>query len=414
MSRSVVVIGGGLVGLSTALMLQQRGASVTVIDSNELGSGAAKGNAGYMCTSLVAPLAAPGQIKKAITSIRDPYNPLRVRPSAVPGMIGWGLRFAKASTTHAYEEGRAALVRFNAHNAEVLNQFKAAGIEFELGETIMAPFHSEAFGHHFIADLKPLAEFGIKVPTELLSGHEMRAMMPAITDHVTCGIVIETDHTIDPRAFTDALIDRVKRNGATVVEHATVETVSMFGGEVRSVSTNKGTFVADEYVLAAGAGSKRIGKLFGIKVPVVPGTGYNVALPPMDTLTRSVIFEEPRVAVTPLGDCIRLGGTMEFGGENPSFDQRRVDAITASLKKYLHVDMSKAFNTWSGGRPLTPDGLPIIGKPKSSKNLTVAAGHGMFGLTLAPATGKAVAELITEGRAQSDLTPFTPDRFKLF
>jgi D-amino-acid dehydrogenase len=179
---------------------------------------------------------------------------------------------------------------------------------------------------------------------------------------------------------------------------------------VRAVLANGRRFEAEQVVLAAGAGIRPLGRLLDLSIPVVPGQGYNVALPVSDGLRQPVIFEEAHAVATPFADQIRLGGTMEFAGQKPGFDPRRVQAVVTSLRRYLDLDWDAAHDAWAGSRPMSADGLPLIGRPRRYRNVVVAGGHGMYGLTLAPATAQAVAELVVEGRSRSDLSAFDPDR----
>jgi D-amino-acid dehydrogenase len=412
-SRSVVVVGGGLIGLSSALLLAERGCNVTVLDHGELGGGASQGNAGFMCTTLLEPLASPGAVRNALSSLRDPLSPLRVRPRALPGMVGWGLHFSRAATSKRYVAGRRALAALNTRQRTAIDQLVHLGAELTPGPTLLAPYKDAKVAQHYLSTLAPMAEFGVPVPTGLLDGDEMRRIVPALSPAITAGYEISGDHSIDPRAFVMSLVAALRERGATLLEHAPVTSVARNGGRVVSVTTPHGTLPCDEVVLAAGAGMSRVARMFGCRASVVPGQGYNVALPTTPLLTHAVIFEEAHAVATPFADRIRLGGTMEFDGLEPRFDQRRVDAIVASLRTFVDLDFDAATDTWAGGRPMSPDGLPLLGRPSGSSNVVMAGGHGMFGLSLAPATALVVAELITDGRADTDLAPFNPDRFTL-
>ena len=412
MTKSVVIVGGGLVGLTSAAMLIERGAHVTILDHGQLGGGAARGNAGFMCTTLLEPLASPGAVKNALTSLNDPTRALRVHARALPGMLGWGLHFARSSTSSRYNAGRIALARLNQRGSEALAQLGSFGAEVALGNQLVVPFHNPNVAQEFLARLAPMADFGVQLPTGLLDGDELRRVVPALTDHVRAGYIVPHDRSIDPRVFVDSLIAALRMRGATIIENAPLVSVRREGRRVRSVTTELGTVSCDEIVLAAGAGSRRVGKLFDLRIPVIPGQGYNVALPVSTGLSNPVIFEEAHAVATPFSDRIRLGGTMEFDGDEPRFDQRRVESILTSLRKYLHLNWDARFDTWSGSRPMSADGLPLMGRPRDYDNLIIAAGHGMFGLSLAPASALALAELIVDGTSATDLSDFNPDRFR--
>ncbi len=413
MTRSVVVVGGGLIGLSTALMLSDRGAEVTVVDHGELGGGAARGNAGFMCTTLIEPLAAPGAVKSAITSLGDPTRAMRLHARALPGMLGWGLHFARSATSRRYVAGRIALARLNLRQGEALGALGALGVDVALGPELVVPFKDPSVAEHHLSTLAPMADFGVTLPDGLLDGDELRRIVPALSSAIRAGYVVTGDHSIDPRRFVDSMIAALRDRRVTLVEHAPVTAVDRVDDRIRSITTATGVLTCDDVVLTAGAGIRPLARLFGVRLAVIPGQGYNVALPTSAELGHPVIFEEAHAVATPFADRIRLGGTMEFDGDQPRFDPRRVEAIIASMRTFVDLDFDARFDTWAGSRPMSPDGLPLLGRPKGHRNLVVAAGHGMFGLSLAPVSALAVSELILEGSSCTDLTEFHPDRFTL-
>ncbi len=413
MTKHVVVVGGGLIGLATSLLLNERGAQVTIVDHGPLGGGAARGNAGFMCTTLLEPLAAPGALKSAITSLNDPTRALRMHPRALPHMLGWGIHFARSCTARRYNSGRVSLAKLNQRGPESLALLGSLGVDVALGEQLLVPFHDPAVAEDYLSRLTPMADFGVPLPTGMLDGDELRRIMPALTDHVKAGYLVPNDRSIDPRVFVDSLIEVLRTRGVTFVENAPITSVGHHNRRVNSITTPKGTLTFDEVIFSVGSGSHKLAKMFGLRIPVIPGQGYNVGLPVNAGVHNPVIFEEAHAVATPFTDRIRLGGTMEFDGDEPRFDQRRVDAIVASLRKYLNLEWDAAFDTWSGSRPMSPDGLPLMGRPKAFENLVVASGHGMFGLSLTPSSAVAISELVMDGRSSIDLTDFNPDRFGL-
>jgi D-amino-acid dehydrogenase len=410
MTKSVVIIGGGLVGLSSALFLTEAGAEVTIVDSGALGSGAARGNAGFMCTAIVEPLPAPGAIINALKSLRDPSRALRVLPKAVPKMTPWLLAFARNCTASRYQSGRAALARFNHNSSAIVERLAQQGAAVSLSRELLVPYHDVAKAEHHFKALQPMVEFGARIPDRIVDGDEIRRLAPAITDHIRAGLVMPGDRSIDPRRYVDSVIDILRNRGVRVLEHTAVTKVISSGDRILRVETSGGSLGADEFLLTAGAGSRLLAKQFDLRLAVIPGQGYNVGLPTSPGLQQPVIFEEVHAVATPFDDRIRLGGTMEFGGDNPPFDSRRIEAIVASMRAFLDLDWDHRFDTWAGSRPMSADGLPFMGRPKRWRNVVVGAGHGMFGLTLAPPSGVAIAELIMTGRSSNDIRAFDPDR----
>ncbi|MEY2446327.1 MAG: D-amino-acid dehydrogenase [Ilumatobacteraceae bacterium] len=413
MTKSVVIVGGGLVGLSSALFLTEAGAEVTIIDSGALGSGAARGNAGFMCTAIVEPLPAPGAIGNALRSLRDPTRALRILPKAIPKMAPWLLSFARNCTASRYQSGRAALATFNRNSAEVVERLIHQGAAVTMSRELLVPYHDVAKAQHHFDALQPMVEFGARIPDRVVDGDELRRLAPAITDHIRAGLVMPGDRSIDPRRYVDSIIAILKARDVRIMENTTVSQVMSSGDRVQALQVSGGTVDGDEYVLTAGAGSRLLAKQFDLRLAVIPGQGYNVGLPTSPGLQQPVIFEEVHAVATPFEDRIRLGGTMEFGGDHPPFDPRRIEAIIESMRKFLDLDWDNRFDTWAGSRPMSADGLPFMGRPKRWRNVVVGAGHGMFGLTLAAPSGVAISELIMTGRTSSDITAFDPDRSAL-
>ena len=410
MSKEVVIIGGGLIGLSSALFLTEAGASVTIVDSDGLGSGAARGNAGFMCTAIVEPLPAPGAIKNALKSLRDPARALRVLPKAIPQMTPWLLAFARNCTASRYQSGRAALASFNHNSAAILERLATQGVAVELSRELLVPYHDVAKAEHHFKALQAMVEFGARIPDSVVDGDELRRLAPALTDHVRAGLVMPGDRAIDPRRYVDSIIDILKSRDVRILEHTDVTNVVSTSDRVMSLVTSNGTIGGEEFLLAAGSGSRLLAKYFDLRLSVIPGQGYNVALPTSPGLRQPVIFEEVHAVATPFEDRIRLGGTMEFGGDHPPFDERRIEMIVASMRAFLDLEWDQRFDTWAGSRPMSADGLPFMGRPKRWRNVVLGAGHGMFGLTLAPPSGVAISELIMTGRTSTDISAFDPDR----
>jgi D-amino-acid dehydrogenase len=412
-SPHVTVIGGGLVGLSSALFLSEMGATVRVVDHGSLGGGASRGNAGLMCTAILGPLAGPGAVVNALKSLPKADTPLRLHASQLPRQIGWFAAFTRACTKNRFTAAQRALGRLNTSMPTLLDRLERAGARIALGPELVAPFHDEKLAHHFFDGLEPMRQLGVKMPDRLLDGDEIRRVVPALTDYVNVGIVLPGERMVDPSDFVESMIEVLTARGVELLSEHRVTAFEHRNGHVATVVTDKGTLTTDQVVLCPGAGIQRLGKLLGLRIPVIAGQGYNVVLPSSATLTNPVITEEAHAVATPLPEGIRVGGTMEFGGDAPKFDQRRVDAIIRSTRRFLNLEWDQPTKPWAGLRPMSPDGVPLIGRPKAFDNVVIAGGHGMYGLTLAPATANVVSQLVVDGRCDTDLTPFDPNRFRL-
>ena len=408
--KSVVVIGGGLIGLTSALALHERGASVALVDRAALGSGAARGNAGFLSPTLLSPLPGPGMLRTAAKALITRDGPLRIRPRAVPSMLRWGIGFLRAANGPRFHAGQAALAALGTDLDDRLTELAALGVDVSRGKDIVVPFHDVAFAERFHAELQRMGPLGVDGPGEMLDGEGIRTVVPALTDHVRAGFVLPGNRTIDPGRYVDSLIAALRSRDVQLLEHRRITGFDVTGDRVRAVRTSGGNLEADEFVLAAGAGIRSLGRMLGLRLEVVAGQGYNVALATSARLEHPVIVEEAHAVATPLADRIRLGGTVEFAGDSPSFDARRVDAILRSMQPFLDLDWASRRDAWAGSRPMSADGLPLIGRTRRFSNVVIAGGHGMYGLTLAPATARAVAELIVDGDPSADLAAFDPDR----
>jgi len=409
-STSVVIVGGGLIGLSSALALHERGAEVTVVDAAALGSGAARGNAGFLCPTLLAPLPGPGMLRNAARALMDRDGSLRIRPAALLSMARWAVGFVRASTAPRFAAGQAALAALVRGQPELLAQLAASGVDVTTGGEIVVPFHDEGLAERFHAELEQMVALELPGPGPLLDGAAVRRVVPALTDHVNAGFVLPGNRAADPRRFVDSLIATLRSRGVRLLEHRMITGFDVVGDRVARVRTAEGDVEGAELVLAAGAGLRALGRRLGLRLEVVAGQGYNVALPPSARLGQPVIVEEVHAVATPFADRIRLGGTMELTGGVPSFDSRRVDAIIRSMRRYLDLDWDGRWDVWAGSRPMSADGLPLLGRTRQFANVVVAGGHSMYGFTLAPSTAAVVADLVVDRRTALDLTPFDPDR----
>ena len=409
-SKSVVIVGGGLIGLTSALALHERGASVTVVDRAELGSGAARGNAGFLCPTLLSPLPGPGMLRTAAKALVTRDGPLRIHPRAVPSMLRWSLGFLRAANRRRFDAGQAALAALARDLDAPLTELAALGVDVTQGKDIVVPFHDVAFAERFHAELQHMAPLGVPGPGELLDGDGVRAVVPALTDHVRGGFVLSGNRAMDPGRYVDSLIVALRARNVALLEHRQITGFDVIGDRVRAVRTDGGSVDGDEVLLAAGAGIRSLGRMLALRLDVIAGQGYNVALASSVQLEHPVIMEEAHAVATPFADRIRLGGTVEFAGDSPTFDARRVDAVLRSMRPFLDLDWESRCEAWAGSRPMSADGLPLIGRTRRYRNVVIAGGHGMYGLTLAPPTARAVAELIVDGRPSTDLVAFDPTR----
>lgn len=411
----IVIIGGGIVGLCSAYYLNKDGHRVTVLDKGDITGNCSYGNAGMIVPSHFVPMASPGMINRGIRWMFDSKSPFYVRPSFSRELIGWGLQFMRHANAKHVKRSAAPLRDLSLLSHRLYTEL-AAQPGFDVGlrhRGILAFFKTEKTGEeesHLVEDARALG-----LDMAVLNPAECKALQPGLELDVLGAVQYRCDSHLTPMTLMDALQKHLAENGVTVLKHHEVDGVEIEKGVLKSVLAGGRKFTADRFVLAAGAWSPEVAKTMGIGVSLMPGKGYSfLQHNPNGIVEVPALLCEARVAVTPMDGRIRFGGTMELGRMNDKINMNRVEGIVSSIPAYfpnLNVKMPAAAEVWHGFRPSSPDGLPYIGLSKKLKNLVLATGHGMMGLSLGPATGLVVSQLITEKPAAISLTAFSPDRF---
>ncbi|MFE2938372.1 NAD(P)/FAD-dependent oxidoreductase [Streptomyces sp. NPDC059255] len=393
---SAVVVGGGVIGLCCAHYLSLAGLDVTVLERDRLGSGASRGNAGEVCPDLVEPLGAPGVAAKALMGMARADSPLAVRPTPHPELLGFLARLGRHSTRHHHARGAAALGALARDTFELFEELEAAGVDGRAdkdGYLFAYPTaRSAARALEGFRQLgAPVAAGGILGPGALAERE------PALGSAARAGFLVERQWSLDPSLFVDGLAGRLRRGGVTLVEGARVTAVRRRGARTE-VRTSAGTYGADVTVIAAGVWSRELCRGLGVDIDLLPGKGYSFSAPAARLPARLIHLGAAKAVLTPLGDRLRVAGTMEFDRDPDRFRQRRVEAIVAAVRPYLRgVEWDRREQEWMGPRPMTPDGLPLIGWLPGRPGVLLATGHNMLGLMLAPATGRLVGALVTGG-----------------
>lgn len=417
MAPPIVVVGGGVVGLCVADALRRRGCRVLVVDAGPARRAASHANAGWIVPSLSGPVPAPGLVGTSLRWMVRPGSPLSIRPRADPDFLRWLLAFWRRCNARDHRAGLEATAALNARTMALFDLLRADGVDFEehrdgLGFVYESP-RELAHDHAALAALRP---FGYETPP-LLDGDAMRAIEPALADGVVGGFRFAQERHVRPDSLVAGLERRLCDGGVELRPGTAVTGIEHHGGRVAAVETNAGPIAAEAVVLCAGAWSPALARRVGVRVPIEAGKGYSLDYappPPLPAPIRGPLYlHEARVAVTPLAGTVRLAGTMEFAGLNQRIPPARIAAIARAGARFLRgwpADPARAA-VWTGARPMTPDGLPVIGHLPGFANLLVASGHAMLGVTLAPATGEAVAEMLTTGRTPDVIRPFDPARF---
>jgi D-amino-acid dehydrogenase len=413
-SRSVVIVGGGVIGLCAAYSLRQRGADVTVLEGNRTGSGASWGNAGWIVPSLSGPVPAPGLTSYTLRSIGKPDSPVYLRPRFDPALPGWMWRFWRKCNAGSHDRGLHATARLAARTFDLYDGLAADGVQFRMWrDGLLFAFRTESAADAELNYLRAMEPFGYKIPETILVGSDLRAVEPALGSGSVAGLMIGEERHVDPGSLTAGLTARLRELGVNVLEGAEVTSFASLAGRVTAVQTTAGRFSADTFLLAAGAWTTPLVRQLGVRIPMQAGKGYSFSIKPKVAPTRPLYLGEAKVGVSPMGDRVRLAGTMELSGLNLRIDQRRVDAIATGARRYLAEWPDQPVeDVWTGMRPLPADGLPIIGPLPGYDNVVVSTGHAMLGITLGPASAELVADLILDRRTPTELEPFALTRFR--
>ena len=415
MSGSAVVVGGGAIGVACAYELRASGWDVTLVERDEIGRGASYANAGLVVPSHSQPLNAPGAVREGLRHMLRRGGPFRIRPGTALSLAGWLWRFARTSSAEHAARGYALMAELGRASLGRYDELYRAG-EAE------GPYRRSPLLHAYLsedavrasrAEAEELDSQSFRV--RLLDGDEARDLEPALAPSVRGALLVDDQAVGDCYGFVRSLAASFERLGGRIVRRRPVFRIAAPSGVVRGVLLGSpgDRIRADLVVLASGAWAPRLAKDLGLRLPIVPARGYSTTVPISDAApTIPVMFEERRVILTPLGDRLRFAGTLELAGYDAPPDPVRQRAVVNGGQEVLAtpVDVAGA-EEWSGLRPLSVDGLPIIGRVPGIEGLVVAAGHGMLGYTQAPITGKLVAEIAAGGPTSVDVEPFRPDRF---
>jgi D-amino-acid dehydrogenase len=406
--RTAAVVGAGIVGLSVGWFLQEEGFDVTVFDSRGVAAGASAGNAGWLTPGMVAPLPEPGVLGYALRSLVRRDSPLRVAPSALPGTARFLVSFAANCTQAKWKHGVQSLAGICQLALSSYDMLARGGVT---AQVCPAPIVM-AFGN--AAEAAPveheLQATGAGYGFGELSQSELREEFPVLSGRARHGMRLEGQRYLQPLDYTQALAESFRSRGGLVSLGAPAERIEPVSGGKLTVTGAGDGAAFDVVVLASGAWLSRLGRSVGVRVPLAAGRGYSFTVKTESPIAGPLYLPALRVACTPAPEGMRMAGTMEFRPADAPVDQRRIDAIVRSAKDYLEgVDWSSISDVWVGPRPVTADGLPLIGATKL-EGVYAAGGHGMWGMTLGPATGRLLADYIAKGERPAALRHFDPCR----
>jgi D-amino-acid dehydrogenase len=410
-----VVIGGGVIGAACAHELAQAGASVLLIEQGEFGKGCSHGNCGYVSPSHILPLCRPGAIQGALQSMLQRDAPFQIRPRLDWGLWSWLLRFARRCNRidmlQAGHARQALLDSSRALYASLIESGMLTDCEWETRGLLFVHQSRSHFEHYAETDELLRKEFGLGA--KRLEEAELLALEPALKPGIAGAWLYECDAHLRPDKLMTAWRRRLEQDGVAVREQCQFHGLEISQGAISALRTSGGTIAVDQVVFATGAWTRQLQNQLHIPIPIEPGKGYSITMPrPALCPTYPMVFEEHRVAITPMASGYRIGSTMEFAGFDRSLRPERLNILINGAKRYLHEPLAEPFlETWYGWRPMSCDGVPLIGRIPRLSNAWLAAGHSMLGVSMATGTGKLMAELMTGRHPHVDPHPYRVDRF---
>jgi D-amino-acid dehydrogenase len=412
-AEDVVVIGGGIVGLACAAELARRGAAVTVLERDKLGYGCTFGNAGWLTTSLAAPLANPSMVLQSFKWMLDPESPLYIQPRLDPSFIRWLLEFLLASRRSRYDPGRKALIELSRVSVDMWEELAARSPEpfgFER-RGLVTVYESQDACDKAAGSLDYLAPLGVQ--GERWSAQEVREKEPSVVGPQVGGYFFPGDGHLDPYGAALALAAEGAALGVRFLEDTEVYGIAGGATGPRLLRTTRGEMKAARLVVATGGWSEELGAMLGIRLPVIGAKGYSLLLPRREPHpSRAIYLIQRKVAVTPHADTLRLAGTLELVRKDFSINQRRVGVILRGAKALLDLGEDPTVTAvWRGLRPCTPDGMPLIGRSRAPGEVWLATGHQMAGHKTATGTGVLLAQLMAGEKPMFDPAPFRADRY---
>jgi D-amino-acid dehydrogenase len=411
-----LIIGGGVIGLSSAYYLKQSGWEVTVIDQGDFLNNCSYGNAGYVCPSHFIPLASPGIVQQGLRWMLNPGSPFYIQPRLSRSLVNWGMQFVKSATTK-----HAAASAIPLRDAALISQrcyeelAKAPGFNFA--------YEHKGLFEYFLTREKAAQgpelvkqSLSLGLDTVYMTAAEVQALEPQTKLNIQGAVLFKCDAHLYPDRLMRNLLTWMQQHGVILKPNEGVLRFETRGNAVSKVITASGAYEPDLVVVAAGSWSAEVAALLKVKLPLMPGRGYSITLEDSPyRLNHPAILVEGKVAITPMdGNKIRFGGTMEITSTSRPPRMNRVQGILNTVKKFLpefDIPLPPKEKVWYGYRPCSPDGLPYIGRLKHIPNCIVASGHAMIGLSLGAGTGKFVTELANEQNTSMDLSPFAVERF---
>lgn len=408
--KTTMVIGAGAIGLSCALSLQQHGIDVEVVDGHSPGSGASWGNAGYVTPSSAAPLPEPSLLRHGLHMVLTPGSPVCLPVQANIVLVRFLSRMARNCTTERWHRAMSVCRYLNVRAFDAFDAQEADGVSVSATEAkVLAGFEHAGQASGLLHELQAIAECGQPVQVEMLTADQAHEHEPSLSANVRSALRILHQRYVDPVSYVASLAEQVRARGGKITENTRVRAIRRRGGRV-IVETAGGDRDADAVVVAAGAWLPSLVRAHGVRMPMYAGRGYSFTVPSDRPLRGPVRFPAARIAIRPHGQHIKVAGIMEFQQPHARLNRRRIATMVRATSGLLDgVDWDARDDEWVGPRPLTADGLPLIGSSRTP-GVFIAGGHGMWGITLGPITGQLLAEHIATGRLAPEMRALDPCR----
>ena len=413
---NVIIIGGGIIGLCGAYYLQKEGHAVTIIDRGDITDGCSFGNMGYMSPSHFIPLASPGIIGEGVKHMLKSSSPFYIKPRLDKDLMRWGYYFWKSSNQKMVTKNSPHLNNILQLSRHLMNGMRdEIGNHFDMQEIgcLMMCKETKTLEHEFQM-ANEAEKFGLKV--KRLNAQQVQQLEPDVELNVAGAVLFKDDCHFNPGKLMLTLKAHLVKAGVQFQLNTTVTGFEKDNHKVSAVITDKGKFCCNELIVAAGSWLPVLAKMMGIKLLLQAGKGYSYTYPFIEkNIKYPAILVDGRCAITPWRNELRIGGTMEISGINNKVLINRMKGIYDSAKDFypgLKIEFPPANKIWNGLRPVTPDGLPYIGKVSKYDNVVFAGGHAMLGISQGTGTGKLVSEIIERKNTSIDIHAFNPGRFK--
>lgn len=411
-----MVVGGGVIGLCCALFASRNGHSITIVDRQpESHPGCSHGNAGMIVPSHFTPLAAPGMVSLALKWMANPRSPFYIKPSLNPQLLKWGLQFWK-SATRQHVARSAPLLRdlsLASRNAFV-ELASTPGCNFgliEKGLLMLCRTERALLEENHTAEQAR----SLGIPATQLDPEQTARLDPGVRMNIAGAIHFPKDCHLDPARFLTALKQELRERQTRFLWNTEVLGWETRGNQITAATTTSGPIPADHVILCGGSWTTNRAADLGLNLPLQAGKGYSLTLEhPRERPALCSILTEARIAVTPIGNNLRFGGTMEIAGLQETINPARIEGILENIPGYYPSFKKTDFDgikPWCGLRPCSPDGLPYLGRIPGFNNALVATGHAMMGLSLAPVTGQIISRLLDDQEPGFDLSLLKPNRF---